>query len=266
MDVRGSEGRKDGVRILDTLGGVRPVADVNTSVKYQVGGAALQTRQPILTLEVFPARLGVGVQLIVLPTHDRLQSLSWLRRAGLRRPPPEVRLRSLPLSAAVTKVRLRSLSEPRLGPLSAAIIITVTRLELTELPDQLLTLSLELVEFVQQLLFLQVGAALAGRRSPRPRGSRGWLASAHGLKPVPVQPLDQLVPLPLLVQRVLSVPMQQRPSTSEAAGGSPGVTVLLLVPQEGVAWSSCRSCCRGCGLLLVSLSYSLSQPSVSVSQ
>ena len=72
MDVRGAEGREDGVRVLDTLGGVRPVADVNSRVKYQVGGAALQTRQPVLTLEIFPAGLGVGVQLIVLPTHDGL--------------------------------------------------------------------------------------------------------------------------------------------------------------------------------------------------
>ena len=75
MDVGGAEGREDGIRVLNTLGGVRPVADVDAGVKYQVCGAALQTRQTVLTLEIFPAGLGIGVKLIVLPTHYGLQSL-----------------------------------------------------------------------------------------------------------------------------------------------------------------------------------------------
>ena len=223
MDVGGAKGREDGVRVLNALGGVRPVADVDAGVKYQVCGAALQTRQPVLTLEIFPAGLGIGVKLIVLPTHDRLQSLPWLRRGGLHWSPSKVRLRPLPLSAdivSVTEVRLRSLAEPRLWSLSAEVI-TVTRLELSELSDQLLALSLELVELVQQLLLLQVRAALSRRRCPRPRRGRDWLASSDSLKPVPVEPLDELLTLPLLVQRVLPVPVQQRSSAPEAAGGSP---------------------------------------------
>ena len=115
MDVGGAKGREDGVRVLNALGGVGPVADVDAGVKYQVSGAALQTRQPVLTLEIFPAGFGIGVKLIVLPTHDGLQSLPWLRRGGLHWSPPKVRLRPLPLSAdivSVTEVRLRSLAEP----------------------------------------------------------------------------------------------------------------------------------------------------------
>ena len=37
MNIRGSKSGEDGVWILDTLGGVRPVADVNVGVKDQVG-------------------------------------------------------------------------------------------------------------------------------------------------------------------------------------------------------------------------------------
>ena len=55
MVVGGSEGGEDGVRVLDALGGVRPVADVDARVEDQVGGAALEARQPVLTLEVLPA-------------------------------------------------------------------------------------------------------------------------------------------------------------------------------------------------------------------
>ena len=83
MDIRGPQCREDGVRVLDALGGVGPVADVDACVKDQVGGAALKTRQSVLTLEVFPARLGFGVKLIVLSTHNRLQCLPWLWCARL---------------------------------------------------------------------------------------------------------------------------------------------------------------------------------------
>ena len=83
MDIRGPQGREDGVRVLNALGGVGPVANVDARVKDEVGGAALKTRQSVLTLEVFPARLGIGVKLIVLATHNRLQRLPWLRSARL---------------------------------------------------------------------------------------------------------------------------------------------------------------------------------------
>lgn len=93
MDVRGAQCWEDGVRVLDALCGVRPVADIDARVKDQVGGAALETWQAILTFEVFPTRLGIGMKLIILMTHNWLQSLPWLWSARLlkrQRPAPKV--------------------------------------------------------------------------------------------------------------------------------------------------------------------------------
>jgi len=93
MDVRGAQCWEDGVRVLDALCGVRPVADIDACVKDQVGGAALETWQAILTFEVFPTRLGIGMKLIILMTHNWLQSLPWLWSARLlkrQRPAPKV--------------------------------------------------------------------------------------------------------------------------------------------------------------------------------
>ena len=77
MDVRGAKLGQNGVRILNTLRGIRPVTDIDGRVEYQVGRTALETWRAVLTFEIFPAALGVGVKLVVFSAHNRLQSLSW---------------------------------------------------------------------------------------------------------------------------------------------------------------------------------------------
>ena len=62
MDIRGPQCREDGVRVLNALGGVGPVADVDARVKDEVGRAGFKTRQSALTLEVLPARHGTSMQ------------------------------------------------------------------------------------------------------------------------------------------------------------------------------------------------------------
>ena len=61
MDVGGAKLGQNGVRVLDTVRGVRPVTDIDGGVEYQVGGAALETGQTVRTFEIFPAALRVGV-------------------------------------------------------------------------------------------------------------------------------------------------------------------------------------------------------------
>ena len=77
MNVGGAELRQNGVRILHALRGVRPVTNIDGRVEYQVGRAALQTGQTVLTFEIFPAALGIRVQLVVFSTDNRRQFLSW---------------------------------------------------------------------------------------------------------------------------------------------------------------------------------------------
>ena len=61
MNVGGPELGQNGVRILYTLRGVRPVTNIDGRVEYQVGRTALETGQTVLTFEIFPAALRVGV-------------------------------------------------------------------------------------------------------------------------------------------------------------------------------------------------------------
>ena len=77
MNVRGAKLGQNGVRVLNALRGVRPVTNIDRRVEYQVGRAALQTGLAVLTFEIFPAALRVGVQLVVFSADNRLQSLSW---------------------------------------------------------------------------------------------------------------------------------------------------------------------------------------------
>ena len=123
MNVRGAKLGQNGVRVLDALRGVRPVTNIDRRVKYQVGRTALETGQTVLTFEIFPAALRIGVQLVVFSTDNRLQSLSWLLGGGSR-----------------------SLSE--LCP-TATATNTNTRLQFVETSDQILFFSLEVSEFLQ---------------------------------------------------------------------------------------------------------------------
>ena len=66
MDIRGPQGREDGVRVLDALGGVGPVADVDTRVKDQVGGAALKTRLTPVTFVILPAKTRSNIFLVIM--------------------------------------------------------------------------------------------------------------------------------------------------------------------------------------------------------
>ena len=84
MNVRGAKLGQNGVRVLNALRGVRPVTNIDGRVEYQVGRAALQTGLAVLTFEIFPAALRVGVQLVVFSADNRLQSLSWFLRGGSR--------------------------------------------------------------------------------------------------------------------------------------------------------------------------------------
>ena len=82
MDVGGTKLGQNGVRVLHALRGVRPVTDIDGRVEYQVGRAALETWQAVLTFEIFPAALRVRVQLVVFSTNNRLQSLPWFLCGG----------------------------------------------------------------------------------------------------------------------------------------------------------------------------------------
>ena len=82
MDVGGAKLGQNGVRVLDTVRGVRPVTDIDGGVEYQVGGAALETGQTVRTFEIFPAALRVGVQLVVFSADNRLQSPPGFRCGG----------------------------------------------------------------------------------------------------------------------------------------------------------------------------------------
>ena len=73
MDVRGSQLREDGVRILNTLRGVRPVTNVDVGVKDEICRATLEAGQTVLTFEILPTALRIGVQLIIFTTDNWLQ-------------------------------------------------------------------------------------------------------------------------------------------------------------------------------------------------
>ena len=146
MDVRGSKLGQDGVRILNTLRGIRPVTDIDGRVEYQVGRTALKAGQAVLTFEIFPAALRVGVKLVVFSAHNRLQSLSRFLCGG----------------------GSRSLSQ--LGT-SASTTDTCSRFQFVETSDQLLLFSLEVSQFLQELLLLT--EILLRLRLPGLRGSPG---------------------------------------------------------------------------------------------
>ena len=82
MNVRGTKLGQNGVRVLNTLRGIRPVANIDGRVEYEVGRTTLETGQTVLTFEIFSAALRIGVQLVVFPADNRLQSLSWFLCGG----------------------------------------------------------------------------------------------------------------------------------------------------------------------------------------
>ena len=73
MNVGGPELGQNGVRILYTLRGVRPVTNVDVGVKNEICWATLEAGQTVLTFEILPTALRIGVQLIVFPTDNWLQ-------------------------------------------------------------------------------------------------------------------------------------------------------------------------------------------------
>ena len=82
MDVGGAKLGQNGVRVLNTLRGIRPVANVDRRIEYEVSWTALETGQTVLTFEIFSAALRVGVQLVVFSADNRLQSPPWFRCGG----------------------------------------------------------------------------------------------------------------------------------------------------------------------------------------
>ena len=70
MNIRGAQSGKDGVRILNTLSSIRPIAHIDVSVKYQIGRTTLEAGQSILAFEVFSAAFRIGVKFIVFSTNN----------------------------------------------------------------------------------------------------------------------------------------------------------------------------------------------------